>query len=59
MFTIGAVKTNSMTKVTLLGYSGSISWITVGYTTTIDLPYLPLDSLQWAWSFKFEGVSAN
>ena len=57
--TVGAVKTTSSSKISLLGF-GSLSWKNEGSGVTITLPYLPLNStLQWAWTFKFENVSSK
>ena len=56
---IGAVKTNSNSKISLLGYDGEVTWKPAANTTIeISMPHLPLDSgLKWAWVFKFENVA--
>ena len=59
MVTIGGVKTTSSTKISLLGY-GEVKWANSGANVVITFPYLPLDTtLQWAWSFMFENISAT
>ena len=57
MVIFGSVTSTSYSKISLLGYSGSLSWKTEGVITVVTLPYLPLGGLQWAWTFKFENIS--
>ena len=55
---IGAVKTNSNSKISLVGYEGEVVWKPAANSTIeISMPHLPLDTeLRWAWVFKFENI---
>ena len=54
-----AIKPSSKTtQLTLLGYSGTVSWLDQGSMILVTLPYLPLGSpLQWGWVLKFQDTS--
>lgn len=56
---IGAVKTSTNTKISLVGYDGNVTWKTsANNTIEISMPFLPVDTeLRWAWVFKFENVA--
>ena len=56
---IGAVKTNTNTKISLVGYDGEVTWKpSANNTIEISMPFLPVDTqLRWAWVFKFENIS--
>ena len=56
---IGAVKTNTNTKISLVGYDGDVTWKpSANNTIEISMPFLPVDTeLRWAWVFKFENVA--
>ena len=55
---IGAVKANSNSKISLVGYDGDVTWKQAANNTIeISMPSLPLDTeLRWAWVFKFENI---
>ena len=55
---IGAVKADSDSKISLVGYDGEVVWKAgANNTIEISMPFLPLDTeLSWAWAFKFEKV---
>ena len=56
---IGAVKTSTNSKVSLVGYDGDVTWTTAANSSVeISMPFLPLDTnLTWAWVFKFDNIS--
>ena len=56
---IGAVKTSTNSKISLVGYDGDVTWTTAANSSVeISMPFLPLDTnLTWAWVFKFENIS--
>ena len=56
---IGAVKADSDSKISLVGYDGEVVWKSgANNTIEISMPFLPLDTeLRWAWAFKFENIS--
>ena len=56
---IGAVKTNTNTKISLVGYDGEVAWKpSANNTIEISMPFLPVDTqLRRAWVFKFENIS--
>jgi hypothetical protein len=56
---LGDVKTNSSSKISLIGYDGDVAWKPgANNTVEISMPSLPLDTeLRWAWVFKLESIS--
>ena len=56
---IGAVKTTSDSKISLVGYDGEVAWkAAANNTIEMSMPFLPLDTeLKWAWVFKFENIT--
>ena len=53
-----SIRPSASTTLTLLGYSGTLSWVDVTPNILVPLPYLPLDSsLQWGWTLKFQTPS--
>ena len=58
---LGNVKTNSSSKISLVGYDGDVAWKPgANNSVEITMPPLPLDTeLRWAWVFKFEAISPN
>ena len=55
---LGNVKLGSGSKVSLVGYTGEVTWKAgANNSVEISMPSLPLDTdLKWAWVFKFENV---
>ena len=56
---IGAVKTTSNSRISLVGYDTEVEWkAAANNTIELSMPYLPVGiDLKWAWVFKFENVT--
>ena len=56
---IGAVKTTSYSRISLVGYDTEVEWKPAANNTIeLSMPYLPVGiDLKWAWVFKFENVT--
>lgn len=60
MLCLGSVRSTSQTKVTILGYPGSLHIAQMaGVGLKIDLPDIPFNKMpcDWAWVFKVENVA--
>lgn len=60
MLCLGSVRSTSQTKVTILGYPGSLHITQMaGIGLKIDLPDIPFNKMpcDWAWVFKVENVA--
>jgi alpha-L-fucosidase len=57
--TLGAPQTSDATKISILGYDGTIQWVVSAGGLNIDLSNIQYSSLQsnWAWVIKLVNVT--